>query len=153
ARELPRAACIAAEAQTEAAMIDAVERLVGGSSGVRREDGASDRMNAQTTPEQTPRPAPAEAAPAGPGAKSPHRQGPSIALAAIALALALAVIGWLAWKEFIPPPDRTGERIARMEQRITTLEQDVQERLTASGQGRGEAERRDAALAARIGEV
>lgn len=134
ASEVAWAARDSAMAPTEAALIEAVDRLA-----PQHEDKA-ERMSA---------PAPSEPAPPPPP-PAVREQRSSSAVAVLALVVALAVAGWIAWREFGPKTDETAQRLAAIEQRSATLERDVGTRLASVDQLRADGERRAAALNDRL---
>jgi uroporphyrinogen-III synthase len=134
ASEVAWAARDSAAAPTEAALIEAVDRLA-----PSHEDKA-ERMSA---------PAPSEPAPPPPP-PAVREQRSSSAVAVLALVVALAVAGWIAWREFGPKTDETAQRLAAIEQRSAALERDVGTRLASVDQLRADGERRAAALNDRL---
>jgi uroporphyrinogen-III synthase len=145
AAEISWAAHDTADAPTEAALLAAVDRLA-----AMHENGAQERMNVPTgSVEQAP-PPPAAAIAENPPVRASGGLSPA---AMLAIALALAALGWTAWREFAPRPDASGDRLTRIEQRVATFERDVPARIGAIDQVRGEAERRSAALAERVGAI
>jgi uroporphyrinogen-III synthase len=127
-----------AAAPTEAALLDAVDRLAA------LHEHEPDRMNAPASPQ----PPPAEVTPAPPAATR-ERRSPS-AVAVLALLVALAVAGWVSWRDFSPKADDATQRLAAVEQRSAALERDVGARLAAVDQIRGEGERRASTLNERL---
>ena len=123
----------AAAAPTEAALIEAVDRLAA------QQGDRADRMSAPAASEPVPSPPPPV-----------REQRGSNALAVLALVVALGAAGWIGWREFGPKTDETAQRLAAIEQRSAALERDVGTRLASVDQVRGEAERRAAALNDRI---